>query len=249
MRGPAEGGRFARLAAMASWLAFPVYAVQGIGVRLRTPRLLPARGALSGRFAGAGAEIRLLVVGESSAAAVGIARMEDGVAARVALELNRASGRPVFYRAAGFNGATAEQLRDHVAPHLEDGGWTHVLITVGVNDTKNFNSARRWSKGFGGLLFALRARFPEAAIYWTQILRMTEVPALPRPIADILEIRAQMVNRIAGGLCPERGAMVIPRMIGLTPEDFAPDGFHPSEKGFAGWAAHIAAHMDTDPAA
>lgn len=232
-----------RIAALLAWLAFPVYAWQGIAVRLRTPRLAPAAGDPFGRIAGEKPEMRLLVLGESSAAAVGIASLEDGLAAQLARALNARTGRAVSYRAAGFNSAVASELRDHVVPGLERDGWTHIVVTVGVNDTKNFNTGRAWKKGFGGLLYALKARFPLAAIFWSEILPMTEVPAMPRPLADILEARARLINAIGGRLCAERGATAVPRMTGLKPGGFCIDGFHPSEAGFAGWAGHIADHM------
>ena len=233
----------ARLAALLSWFAFPVYVVQGIGVRLRTPRMLPAAGSPVGALEGDAPEIRLLVLGESSAAAVGIAQLEDGLAACIACELHARTGRAVHYRAAGFNSATAAQLRDHVVPSLADDGWTHIVVTIGVNDTKNFNTGRHWKQGFGGLLYALKARFPHAGIFWPEILPIPEVPAFPKALAHILETRARLMNHIGGRLCGERGATVIPRRPGLTFEGFCPDGFHPSESGYAGWGAHIADHI------
>ena len=43
--------------ALYSWIAFPVYAWQGISVRLRIERLLPADLPQEGRFNGIGEEI------------------------------------------------------------------------------------------------------------------------------------------------------------------------------------------------
>ncbi len=230
----------ARLAALLSWFAFPIYAVQGVGVRLRTPRLTPAPGNPEAALDGIAPEIRLLVLGESSAAGVGLDTLDHGLAACLAREFQAITGRAVRYRAAGFNSATAAQLRDHAVPNLARDDWTHIVLTVGVNDTKNFNTGAHWKKGFGGLLYALKARFPHAAIHWSEVLPMTEVPAMPRPLGDILEIRARMINRIGGRLCAERGAQVVPRMVGLHRDGFCSDGFHASHAGNEGWAAHIA---------
>ncbi|WP_321499058.1 SGNH/GDSL hydrolase family protein [Breoghania sp.] len=238
-----EGRTAIRLAAMASWLAFPVYAWQGIGVRLRVERLLPARGEPGGRLPGQGAEIRLLVVGDSSAAGVGLDHLEDGLAAQVARHLNDRTGRPVTYRTAGFNSAISTELRDHVVPHIEPRDWTHVLVSVGTNDIKNFRSGRGWKTGFGGLLYALRARFPHADLYWSNIMVMTQVPALPPLLGRILERRARLINMIGNTLCAERGATAISRMSEMDPQGFCSDGFHPSASGMAMWSRHIADHM------
>ena len=54
-----------RLAPLLTWLAFPVYVWQGVGVRLRTERMTPGEGATQGRFEGAEPAINLLALGDS----------------------------------------------------------------------------------------------------------------------------------------------------------------------------------------
>lgn len=238
-----EGSTALRLAALASWTAFPVYVWQGVGVRLRVRRLLPAPGARSGRIEGEGPELRLLVVGDSSAAGVGLADLEQGFAAQLARQLSRRTGRRVFYRTAGFNSAISDELRDHVLPHIEPRDWTHVFISVGTNDIKNFRSARAWKKGFGGLLYALGARFPQSRLYWSNVMLMTRVPALPPLLGRILEARARLLNRVGDTLCAERGATAIPRMLDFGSDAFCDDGFHPSASGMTAWSAHVADYM------
>ncbi|PTW62126.1 lysophospholipase L1-like esterase [Breoghania corrubedonensis] len=238
-----QGSAAIRLAALASWLAFPVYAWQGIGVRLTVRRLLPAPGEPSGRIAGEGTDLRLLVVGDSSAAGVGIDHIEEGLAAQVARILNERTGRAVSYRTAGFNSAISNEIRDHVMAHIEPRDWTHVIISIGTNDIKNFRTGKGWKKGFGGLLYALRARFPQAALYWPNIMPMDRVPALPPTLGRILERRAALINMIGNTLCAERGATAIPRMLDFGPDAFCEDGFHPSAAGMADWGEHVVDHM------
>jgi lysophospholipase L1-like esterase len=182
-----------------SWLAFPVYVWQGVGVRLKTERMLPAEGRVLHRIAGEGEPFNLLVIGDSSAASVGVGRTEDGLAARLAALVSERTGRPVEWRAAGFNSATAGQLRDFVVPNLAPESWTHIVLAVGTNDMKNFHTARRFKAEFGGLLYAVRAKWPEALVLWSPVIEMTRVPALPSLLARVLEIRARIVNRVGAG--------------------------------------------------
>ncbi|MEI2384224.1 SGNH/GDSL hydrolase family protein [Breoghania sp. JC706] len=239
-----QGSAAIRLAALASWLAFPVYAWQGIGVRLTVRRLLPAPGEASGHLEGDGPDLKLLVVGDSSAAGVGLDDIEKGLAAQVARTLNERTGRAVSYRTAGFNSAISTEIRDHVVAHIEPRDWTHVIVSVGTNDIKNFRTGKGWKKGFGGLLYALRARFPDAAFYWPNVMPMDRVPALPPTLGRILERRARLLNMIGTTLCAERGATAIPRMLDFGPDAFCEDGFHPSAAGMAAWATHVVDHMD-----
>ena len=229
-----------RLALLATWLALPVYAWQGLGVRRRTSRLLPAAGPASGAIGGTDPAVALLVLGDSSAASVGIELAENGLAAQLAQLIARDSGRAVRWRAAGFNSATSGQLRDHVVPNLAADPWTHIVLAIGTNDIKNFHSLPRFKKEFGGLLYALRAKWPEARIVWQPVIALTDVPALPRALARLLETRARAINALGTRLCLERRAFPAERLpVTDATAGFSTDGFHSSEAGYRAWAEHL----------
>ena len=229
-----------RLLALLTWLAFPVYVWQGLGVRRRTSRMLPARGPVLHEIPGQGPAIALLVLGDSSAASVGIEQSEYGLAAQLAGLIAERTGNAVRWRAAGFNSATSGQIRDYVLPNLSSGPWTHIVLAIGTNDTKNFHSVSRFKKEFGGLLYALRAKWPEARVVWSPVLEFTRAPAMPPLLGRILEIRATEMNRMGVRLCNERGAIAAARLPITNPEaGFASDGFHASEAGYRAWAEHL----------
>jgi lysophospholipase L1-like esterase len=227
-----------RFLALLTWLAFPVYVWQGLGVRRRTTRMLPAQGPVMHDLAGMAPAISLLVLGDSSAASVGIGNSENGLAAQLADLISQRTGRAVRWRAAGFNSATSGQIRDHVLPNLSADPWTHIVLAIGTNDTKNFHSVPRFKKEFGGLLYALRAKWPEARVVWSPVLEFTRATAMPPLLGKILEIRAAEMNRMGVRLCLERGAVAAPRLP-ITDAGFASDGFHASEAGYRAWAEHL----------
>lgn len=223
-----------------TWLAFPVYAWQGIGVRLRTERMLPAQGPVMHSIPGKQPGMALLVLGDSSAASVGIGKSEDGLAAQLAMLISERTGQAVKWRAAGFSSATAGQIRDHVIPNLAAEPWTHIVLSIGTNDAKNFHTVPRFKKEFGGMLYALRAKWPEARIIWSPIVDVKRMPALPGMMSSILEVRAGAFNRMGERLCNERGAVAITRLPILDPQaGFSSDGFHASEAGYRAWAEHV----------
>ncbi len=230
-----------RLLPLLAWLAFPVYVWQGIGVRLRTSRMRPAEGPVLHRIDGQDPALSLLVVGDSSAASVGIGHTENGLAAQLAGLIAARTGRAVYWRAAGFTSATSAEIRDHVVPNLAAEPWTHIVLVVGTNDTKNFHSVPRFKQAFGGLLYALSAKWPEARIVWSPVIDFTRVPALPPLLGKILEIRAGAINAMGVRLCHERGAVPGARLPVLDPSGFSEDGFHGSEIGYKAWAEHIVA--------
>ncbi len=229
-----------RLYALLTWFAFPLYAWQGVGVRMRTERLLPPPGPALGSIGGAGEPVRLLVVGDSSAASVGIDDNRQGLGALLAQQFHEASGRPVQWRAAGSNSATSGDLRDQVVPNLANDPWTHIVLAVGTNDVKNFHTLGRFKREFGGLIYALRAKWPQARIIWSPVIEMTRIPSLPAPLGRILSIRARAINALGRRLCLERGAVPSDPLPVLDPQSgFSSDGFHASRAGYAAWANHL----------
>ncbi|MEF2550413.1 SGNH/GDSL hydrolase family protein [Aurantimonas sp. A2-1-M11] len=234
-----------------SWLLFPVYVWQGIGVRRRVERMAPPAGSHSGLY-GRGdrrdAPIRLLVVGDSSAAGVGVERIDDSLAPKLAERLYALTGHDVFWRTAGSNSAVSSEIRDHVVPHLGH-AFTHIVLMIGTNDAKNFHGALRFKKGFGTLLYALKAKWPGARIVWSPPVDFERVPALPRGLATVLELRARIIRRKGARLCAERGAIAATTLPRVEPAGFSRDGFHASVEGYAYMSNHLVTYVLGDTAA
>lgn len=231
-----------------SWLMFPVYVWQGIAVRVRIERLQPSALPVSGVVAGEGDALRLLVIGDSTVASVGMERIEDTFTFCIAQALNKRSGRPVHWRAAGANSASSGDLRDHVVPHIAGLEPTHILLSVGTNDMKNFHLISRFKREFGGLLYAVKTRFPDAQVIWTQIPDMRRFPALPEGLGRVLAARAALINIKGAQLCGERGAIAAGAFPIVDGGGFARDGFHPNGEGYRAWASHLVPYFSTGDA-
>lgn len=228
-----------RLEALISWLALPVYAWQGLAVRRNTHRMVPPKAVAFVSCKGKGTPISLLVIGDSSAAGVGVDDFSDSMAGRLPLLLSKKTGRPVNARTSGNNSATAGQIRDFVIPNLEHAKYDYIVINIGVNDAKNFHTGKRFCREFGGLLYAVHARFPDAQIIWSNILDMEKVPALPSPLNKILGIRGRILKRNGEILCGERGAHAPVSKWRPVRENFSADGFHASSEGYRIWAEEM----------
>jgi len=228
---------------MLTWFALPVYVWQGLGVRRRTGRMAPPPNAGTYEHAGRGTGLSVLVIGDSSAAGVGVEAIEDCFAGQFPRLLAQETGRPVAARIAGMNSATSGQIRDFVVPHVEPRDFDYIALNIGTNDAKNFHSGRRFKRDFGTLIYALRARFPAATIIWSGVLDMERVPALPSPLNRILGIRSRLIDDIGRTLCRERGALAPESEWRIVPENFSADGFHASEAGYREWAHNMALYV------
>ena len=222
-----------------SWLALPVYVVQGLRVRKRSMRMAPPEQLSIVNIKGKGDPIRLLIIGDSSAAGVGVSDFRDSIAGRAPHLLAKKTGRPITVRTCGNNSATAGELRDQIVPHLEPEPYDYIIMNIGTNDAKNFHTAQRFKKEFGGLLYALNARFPGAKPIWSGLIDIEHIPLLPSPLNKIIGIRSRVIKKMGNELCYERGALFPQTNWRPVRENFAEDGFHASSKGYEEWAEEL----------
>ncbi|MDY8110268.1 SGNH/GDSL hydrolase family protein [Fulvimarina sp. 2208YS6-2-32] len=228
--------------ALISWLMFPVYIWQGLKARKQIVRLGLPEGPLTGTIGAPSmdaADVRLLVIGDSCAAGVGVDDIGDSLGPKLAERIYAITGNSVFWRTAGSNSAVSAEVRDHVVPNLAREAYTHIVLMIGTNDAKNFHGARRFKKNFGTLLYALKAKWPEARIIWSPPVDFKRVPALPKALAHVLELRARIIRRTGADLCYERGAFVSTTLPRVEPIGFSKDGFHASVDGYVYYANHL----------
>lgn len=228
-----------------SWLCLPIYAFQGMSIRGKTMRMAPPEQMSFVEVKGKpkSKPLRLLFIGDSSAAGVGVSDFKECVAGRAPHLVAKKTGRTTTCRTCGNNSATAGDLRDFIVPNLEAAEYDFIIINIGTNDAKNFHTKRRFKKEFGGLLYALNAKFPEAKIIWSGIIDVAEIPLLPSPLNKLMGIRARILKKMGNELCYERGALSPQTRWRVIEENFAVDGFHASSQGYKEWAEELSDYI------
>ena len=235
-----------RFESLFSWICLPIYIWQGLSVRRRSLRLDPPThdGWIeAGNPSGNSKTIRILLIGDSSAAGVGVREIEQSLGGQLPAIVSELAGKPVRLRIAGNNSATSDQIRDFVVPHLEPENYDFICLNIGTNDAKNWHRGKTFCKNFGSLLYGLRTKFPGAKIIWSGIIDMEGIPALPSPLNKILGIRSRILNKNGKILCAERGALAPEPEWQVIPENFSVDGFHASEKGYREWAENLGKYI------
>ncbi|HYD78893.1 MAG TPA: SGNH/GDSL hydrolase family protein [Paucimonas sp.] len=225
---------------------YPLLLAQGRRTRRITPRLPEAVAPYDG-IAGAqhaGAPLSLLTVGESPVAGVGVGTHEEAITGQFALALARHVRRPVAWRACGKNGVTVRQAIEQVLPEVPPQSVDIALVAFGVNDTTAFHSVARWRNDLRALLRALDERCQPRAILLSGVPPVGAFPALPQPLRWVMGMKARALDRAARELARD-----MPRThyvaLALDTSDrdmMASDGYHPSHKGCAAWAALLAEH-------
>jgi lysophospholipase L1-like esterase len=222
--------------------------MQGIWVRLTAERLPVAGGPASGvagaasgvAGAGPGAALRVAVIGESTAAGVGVREHGDGFAGCLARELAGRAGRPVEWAVAGEHGANARRIHEAllplVAPDLDV-----VVLLAGVNDALEGRAPRRWGEDLALLAGSLAVRAKHVVV--PGIPAFTLFPSLPRALGRYLTRRAAALDLVSREVCaaqPRVSWLDTLAIEPVTPDFFASDGFHPSAAGYRRWAEAVA---------
>ncbi|WP_194715570.1 SGNH/GDSL hydrolase family protein [Noviherbaspirillum soli] len=224
----------------------PLLAAQGRGVRRRTPRLPPAVGADNGLCGDtlAGAPLRLLAVGESPVAGVGVDHHEQAITAALARELAGKLRRPVQWRACGLNGVTVGQARQALLPLVPAQRIDVLLVAFGVNDSTAFRSSARWLGDLSLLLASLREKCDPAVVLLAGVPPLARFPALPQPLRWVLGLKAAQLDQAAAGMADVRHVPMQSHadLAGMM----AIDNYHPSALGCAAWARELAQAVELD---
>jgi lysophospholipase L1-like esterase len=222
----------------------PLLSAQGRRVRRVTPRLPEAAGPDSG-IAGAhyaGALLRLLAVGESPVAGVGVASHEQAITAVLAREISSRLQKPVSWRACGLNGVTVAEAHATLLPQVPAGPVDLLLVAFGVNDSTSFHTSSRWQADLSLLLDSLRQRCGPRLTLLSGVPPMGRFPSLPQPLRWVLGLKAAALDRAAAGLAASRpGVLHVPMRVDTSaPGLMASDNYHPSAAGCAAWGQELA---------
>ena len=143
----------------------PVLVVQGKLARVRTPKLPEPEGIRAGTI-GDGSPLKLLVLGDSSAAGVGANHQSEALLGQILAHLGQEF--TVSYRLLAKTGATTADCLQWLDEHKQE-QFDVVVTAMGVNDVTALRSKQRWISEQKRLLSTLQNRFSRApgTGFWT----------------------------------------------------------------------------------
>lgn len=213
---------------------------QALAVRRSARQLPEPPGPRQGR-AGAGHPLRLLIVGDSSAAGVGAATQDKALSGQLVRQLARRF--EVDWRLEAATGATtADTIRRIEA--LAHEPFDVVVTAVGVNDVTRAVPTKRWVAQQRALIGLIRGKLNAKHILMTGVPPMGQFPLLPNPLRWVLGQQANRLDtHLAGITATVPQASHIRVDFNLDPRFAAADGYHPSEDAYALWAGTLAHHI------
>lgn len=218
---------------------------QGLWLR-RQLRPLPAPvGRPSGTLGQGGCDIRLLVVGESSAVGVGVRSYDETLAAHIAAIYSERAGCVVHWSAIGKSGATVDELLALLARQPPGSLKADIVVmAIGVNDVLRFRSPVHWRRSLRSLMDLLRVSTGCQLMLLSPIPPLWKFAVLPVPLRYLIGAQAMLLD-FCSQIVVARDSRVRHLRIPLLDQTsmLCEDRFHPSSSGYREWARYVAQAM------
>jgi lysophospholipase L1-like esterase len=226
----------------------PLLVRQARRVWQRTPRLPEASGDRTGIESTADAKdlLRLLVVGESTAAGVGVTDLRDALACQLAAALANRRQCNVAWSMSARTGATASFAARELAP-VAPMGQDIAVVMVGANDALRFTSRSTWRARIDQLINELEKHVrPGGQVVLAGLPQLGRFGTFPQPLRALLGWQARALDSDLKTIAKHRAGVIYLAMPPVSwPELFAEDRFHPNAAAYRVLAAYFADALGT----
>jgi len=209
-------------------LLSPLLMAQAVRARKYATRLPEPIGHRSGQF-GKGNRLRLLIVGDSSAAGVGVKRQSEALSGQLVQGLS--SSHEVYWRLVARTGATtrtAIPLLRAQNPEPTD----VAVVVLGINDITGQTPLAQQLRLRRRLYQILSEDWKVKRIVATGIPSIEDFPLLPQPLRWFLGLQANRIDQALERQAKRLGIDYVSFDVPLTEEMMAEDGFHPGSNTY-----------------
>jgi lysophospholipase L1-like esterase len=217
----------------------PVLLPQARWLKRTALRLPEAEGPRYGVEGEGALRLRLLVVGDSSAAGVGVADQAQALAMPLAVRLAQRLDGAVSWQLAAQTGINTAQARDWIARlPLHD---ADVVVTaLGVNDVSSQTTAARFVRETDLLWSELRELTGARWAVISGLPPMHMLSAVPHPLRWYLGRYAAWLDAAIRQWASEQQLGYLALQWASDPANLAEDGFHPGPALYPQWAERLA---------
>ncbi|GAA0859544.1 SGNH/GDSL hydrolase family protein [Aliiglaciecola litoralis] len=220
-------------------LLAPILLWQGKRVRASIIKLPEPAGDRAGHQ-GHGKPLRLLILGDSAGAGVGVDEQGLGLSGQLVNCLsNHFTVQWQLVARTGESTCSVLELLQHLTPQPFD-----VIVTsLGVNDVTSGKSGKQFYRDLQSLHLQLMQRYTPQHIIFSGMPPMGEFPALPNPLRWYLGERAARFDRVMHQFAHHNHCQyyALPSM--MDSQEMASDGFHPGPQVYTQWGKGLAEHI------
>lgn len=240
----------------------PIMYFQAKAIKAKFPILPEAEGDQGTAPAHEKKRLRILTIGESSIAGVGVETHEEGFTGTLAKELSKLLQTTVDWKVYAKRGFTAKKVKEDIVPQITENEKDVDLLVVGIggNDTFQLNRPKRWKKDMQNLIHSLQEKFKGVPIVFIDLPPVRELPAFTKTIKLILgNLREMLAEELDRLVLHYKNTYYYPHSITMkdwieryqVPNNgvatFFSDGVHPSKLAYQVWATDVARFMMAHP--
>lgn len=215
----------------------PLLIAQARRVRANMPKLPEAKGSRTGRV-GKGQVLKLLVIGDSAAAGVGVSHQNVALGGQIVSHLMHEFH--LDWDVIAEAGATTAKVLAWI-PTIERQDYDAIVVSLGINDVTAGVTRKQWTRQQQVLVQELMTRFSTNKIIISQIPGLENFEVLPQPLRWCLGMQSRRFNAVAKSIWaghPVCEFMDLPLVFDQSL--MASDNFHPGEDAYRIWAEAFA---------
>lgn len=241
----------------------PIYLYQGHKLKRTALRLPEAEGERHGRLRlsetedcsqSEGDVLNLMLVGDSSAAGVGVGVQQEALMGHLLNQLRdnrdiQQKFSEIDWSLHATSGHTSfDALRRLYVLPMPKHHIDVMVVMVGVNDTTTNVAPKKWQTQLRDIIELGKRKFGAKHIIFPCLPPMQNMPAIPSPLNKFLGSKADLMNAHLLEVCDEYdNVLALPiefKNTGLSAEElFAEDGFHPNSVAYSYLALKVAKNI------
>ncbi|MFK7921254.1 MAG: SGNH/GDSL hydrolase family protein [Bacteroidia bacterium] len=232
----------------------PLMYLQGKRIKASVPKLPEAKGVEGQAIFAKSAKpnLKMLAIGESTIAGVGVATHEEGFVGTLAKELAQRLQAQIDWKVYAQSGYTVKSITKRIVPQISEREIDLIVIGIGGNDAFELISPKRWREDSQNLILDLREKFPNSLMVFCNMPPIKEFPAftslIRMTIGNLVEILGEELYELSQDfekvhyhkeVITLSGWMKKHDVKGST-NDFFSDGVHPAKLTYQVWAKDMA---------
>jgi lysophospholipase L1-like esterase len=245
------------IGAVISLPLLPVMYFQGKRIKARIPDLPEATGKKGTVFteSNKNKSLRIIAVGESTIAGVGVKTNDEGFAGALATYISEFFKANVHWEVYARSGYTAENVHQIIIPRISSTVADMIVIGLGGNDAFKLNTPGKWRKEITILIDKLRIKYPTALIVFCNMPPIKEFPAFTPlirfTIGNLVEIFGEELHNLTqdydrvfySNKVIKLDEWMVKLGNNVSRSDFFSDGVHPSKLTYVNWAKDLAINI------
>ncbi len=176
-------------------------------------------------------EISLLITGDSVAAGVGVNEVNSSLSGQLHHCITEQYGCRVSTSTVAKSGLNITGLYQLLLANTGE-RYSHIVISIGVNDAKGFISTRKWRQQLTQLINLVNSHYSKSKVCLLAIPDFAGFTLLKPPLSWVLSYRSMRLNKVSMQLARTTDSFeLLSTNMKLDHQLFASDGFHPNLEG------------------